>query len=152
MNKRDESANHPIAKGDPGPPMLQRLNPESVSAPFSRYSHAVIAPQGYRWLHISGQVGCDRSRKIAQGFDAQAELALGNLIACIHAAGFDLEDLVKVTVLLTRASDVAAYRQIRDRMLGHVEPASTLMIVAGLAAPELLIEVEGVAARAAESA
>jgi 2-iminobutanoate/2-iminopropanoate deaminase len=150
MNKRDKSANHRIAKGDLGQPMLQRLNPASVSAPFSRYSHAVIAPQGYRWLYISGQVGCDRDRKIAQGFEAQAELAFGNLIACIRAADFDVEDLVKVTVLLTRGSDIAAYRQIRDRMLGAVEPASTLMIVAGLASPDWLIEVEGVAARPAE--
>lgn len=131
--------------------MLQRLNPATVSAPFSRYSHAVIAPQGYRWLYVSGQVGCDRDRNIARGFEAQAELALGNLIACIRAAGFDPEDLVKVTVLLTRAGDIGAYRRIRDRVLGPVEPASTLMIVAGLAAPELLIEIEGVAARAAEN-
>jgi enamine deaminase RidA (YjgF/YER057c/UK114 family) len=130
--------------------MLQRLNPASVSAPFSRYSHAVIAPQGYRWLYISGQVGADRDRNIPDGFEAQAELAFQNLIACIRASGFDLEDLVKVTVLLTRAADVAAYRRIRERMLGNVAPASTLMIVAGLAAPELLVEVEGVAARAAE--
>ncbi len=131
--------------------MLQRLNPATVSAPFSRYSHAVIAPQGYRWLYVSGQVGCDRDRNIGRGFEVQAELALGNLIACIRAAGFDPEDLVKVTVLLTRAGDIGAYRRIRDRLLGPVEPASTLMIVAGLAAPELLIEIEGVAARAAEN-
>ena len=131
--------------------MLQRLNPADVSAPFSRYSHAVVVPHGYRWLYVSGQVGADRDRKIAEGFEAQAELAFGNLIACIRASGFEVSDLVKITVLLTRASDVAAYRRIRDRMLGNVEPASTLMIVAGLAAPELLFEVEGVAARAAES-
>jgi enamine deaminase RidA (YjgF/YER057c/UK114 family) len=131
--------------------MLQRLNPASVSAPFSRYSHAVIAPEGYRWLYISGQVGADRDRKIPEDFESQAELAFQNLIACIRESGFDPQDLVKVTVLLTRASDVAAYRQIRDRMLGSVAPASTLMIVAGLAAPELLVEVEGVAARPAES-
>ena len=130
--------------------MLQRLNPASVSAPFSRYSHAVIAPEGYRGLYISGQVGADRDRKITAAFEAQAELAFQNLIACIRESGFDLQDLVKVTVLLTRASDVAAYRQLRDRMLGTVAPASTLMIVAGLAAPELLVEVEGVAARPAE--
>ena len=131
--------------------MLQRLNPKEVSAPFSRYSHAVSVPHGYRWLYVSGQVGADVNRKIAEGFEAQAELAFGNLIACIRASGFDVPDLVKITVLLTRASDVAAYRRIRDRVLGSVEPASTLMIVAGLAAPELLFEVEGVAARAAES-
>ena len=131
--------------------MLQRLNPASVSAPFSRYSHAVIAPEGYRWLYISGQVGADRDRKIPKDFEAQAELAFQNLIACIRESGFDLQDLVKVTVLLMRAGDIAAYRQVRDRMLGTVAPASTLMIVAGLAAPELLVEVEGVAARPAES-
>src|SRR6185312_14812077 len=130
--------------------MLQRLNPASVSAPFSRYSHAVSVPQGYRWLYVSGRVGADRERKIANGFEAQAELAWSNLIACIKAADFAVEDLVKVTVLLTRASDIPTSRLVRDRMLGPVEPASTLMIVAGLAAPELLIEVEGVAARAAE--
>jgi enamine deaminase RidA (YjgF/YER057c/UK114 family) len=130
--------------------MLQRLNPASVSAPFSRYSHAVVAPQGYRWLYISGQVGADRDHTIAQGFEAQAELAWKNLVACIMAAGFATQDLVKVTILLTRASDIAASRQIRDRILGPVEPASTLMIVAGLATPELLVEVEGICARPAE--
>ncbi len=150
MDKRIESANHADAKGDRAA-MLQRLNPASVSAPFSRYSHAVSVPQGYRWLYISGQVGCDRDRKIASGFEAQAELAWSNLIAIIKAADFSVQDLVKVTVLLTRASDIAASRIIRDRMLGAVEPASTLMIVAGLAAPEMLVEIEGVAARAAES-
>jgi 2-iminobutanoate/2-iminopropanoate deaminase len=129
--------------------MLQRLNPASAPAPFSRYSQAVAAPQGYRWLYVSGQVGCDRERRIADGFEAQAELAWINLINIINAAGFEVADLVKVTLLLTRASDIAASRQIRDRMLGPVEPASTLMVVAGLASPELLFEVEGVAARAA---
>jgi len=131
--------------------MLQRLNPASVSAPFSRYSHAVVAPQGYRWLYVSGQVGCDRDGKVADGFERQAELAFGNVIACIEASGFERQDLVKITVLLTRTSDVAAYRQARDRILGQVAPACTMMIVAGLAAPDLLIEVEGVAARAADN-
>ena len=151
MDKWDESANHRVRKGTRAT-MLQRLNPASVSPPFSRYSHAVAAPQGYRWLHISGQVGADRDRKIANGFEAQAELAWSNLIACIKAAGFAVQDLVKVTILLTRASDIAASRQVRDRMLGSVEPASTMMIVAGLAAPDLLIEVDGIAARPAEAA
>lgn len=132
--------------------MLQRLNPASVPAPFSRYSHAVAVPQDYSWLYISGQVGADRERKIPAGFEAQAELAFQNLVACVRESGFDLQDLVKVTVLLTRAADIPAYRQIRDRMLGNVAPASTLMVVAALAAPELLVEVEGIAAKPGESA
>lgn len=129
--------------------MLQRLNPPNAPAPFSRYSQAVVAPEGCRWLHISGQVGCDRDRNIPEGFEAQAELAWKNLLDILKAAGFAPEDLVKVTLLLTDAKDVPASRVIRDRMLGPVEPASTLMIVAGLAAPALRFEVEAIAARPA---
>jgi enamine deaminase RidA (YjgF/YER057c/UK114 family) len=140
-----------LPKGDQET-MLQRLNPPSAPAPFSRYSQAVAAPEGFRWLHISGQVGCDRDRNIPDGFEAQAELAWGNLLGILGAAGYAPEDLVKVTLLLTDAKDVPASRAIRDRMLGPVEPASTLMIVAGLAAPALRFEVEAVAARAAAPA
>lgn len=129
--------------------MLQRLNPSSAPAPFSRYSQAVVAPEGYRWLHISGQVGCDRDRNIPAGFAPQAELAWGNLLGILKESGFEPGDLVKVTQLLTDAKDVPASRTIRDRMLGSVEPASTLMIVAGLAAPALCFEVEAIAARPA---
>lgn len=127
--------------------MLQRLNPASAPAPFSRYSQAVIAPQGYRWLHVSGQVGCDKNGKAAVGFEAQADLAWSNVINIVKASGFAVEDIVKVTVLLTRQSDVVASRGARDRALGAVEAASTLMIVAGLASPDWLVEVEAIAAR-----
>lgn len=129
--------------------MLERLNPPTAPKPFSRYSQAVKASRECEWLHISGQVGCDRERNIAEGFEAQAELAWSNLLGILKSAGFGVEDLVKVTVLLTRPQDVPASRAIRDRVLGSVEPASTLMIVSGLASPALLFEVEGVAARSA---
>ena len=127
--------------------MLQRLNPASAPAPFSRYSQAVIAPQGYRWLHVSGQVGCDKNGKAVAGFEAQADLAWSNVINIVKESGFAVEDIVKVTVMLTRQSDVVASRGARDRALGSVEAASTLMIVAGLASPDWLIEVEAIAAR-----
>jgi 2-iminobutanoate/2-iminopropanoate deaminase len=131
--------------------MLERLNPSTAPKPFSRYSQAVKAPHNFEWLYISGQVGCDRERNIAEGFEAQAELAWSNLASILKSAGFGVEELVKVTVLLTRAEDVPASRVARDRVLGGAEPASTLMIVAGLASPAMLIEVEGVAARSARS-
>jgi len=128
--------------------MLNFLNPPSAPPPFSRYSQMVAAPAGCRWLHVSGQVGCDRQHRTAEGFKAQAELAWGNLIACLEADGMSVHDLVKVNVILTRAGDVAASRAIRDRMLAGAQPASTLIVVQALAAPDWLIEVEGIAAQA----
>ena len=129
--------------------MLNFLNPPSAPPPFSRYSQMVSAPENYRWLYISGQVGCDREHKTAQGFAAQAELAWRNLAACLEADGMTVQDLVKVNVMLTRASDVPASRLARDKILGGAQPASTLIVVSSLANPEWLIEVEGIAARAA---
>jgi 2-iminobutanoate/2-iminopropanoate deaminase len=128
--------------------MLQFMNPEQAPPPFSFYSQMVTAPANYRWLHISGQVGCDREQRIGQGFEAQAELAWNNVLACLRAGGMDNGDLVKVNVILTRASDVAASRIMRDRMLAGARPASTLIVVSALAHPDLLIEVEAIAAKA----
>jgi 2-iminobutanoate/2-iminopropanoate deaminase len=129
--------------------MLNFLNPPSVPPSFSRYSQMVSAPANFRWLYISGQVGCDRQHRIADGFAAQAELAWANLVACLEADGMTVQDLVKVNVFLTRAGDLAASRIARDKVLGGAQPASTLVVVSALANPDLLIEVEGVAARPA---
>jgi enamine deaminase RidA (YjgF/YER057c/UK114 family) len=43
-------------------------------------------------------------------------------------------------------ADVALFRDVRDRTLGAAKPASTLIIVAGLARPEYLVEIEAIAA------
>ncbi len=128
--------------------MLQFMNPPAAPAPFSRYSQAVSAPEGYRWLHISGQVGCGLDHRLADGFAAQAALAWRNLISILEADGMTVQDLVKVNVFLTRAADVPASRIARDQALQGAAPASTLLVISGLAHPDMLIEVEGIAARA----
>jgi enamine deaminase RidA (YjgF/YER057c/UK114 family) len=58
-------------------------------------------------------------------------------------------DLVRLTVYLTDGSpgSVATYRERRDAWIGDAPaPAMTLLIVAGLAAPAFLVEVDAVAA------
>ena len=126
--------------------MLKRYNPSTITAPFSRYSHGVEGPGSARWLHISGQVGVAPDGQIAQGAEAQMEQAWRNIFAILESAGMTRQDLVKVTVYLTRTEDIGRYRDVRDRMLQGAEPASTLLIVAGLASPDWLVEIEAVAA------
>jgi hypothetical protein len=60
----------------------------------------------------------------------------------------DVGDIVKVNQFLTRTADIAASREIRDEMLDGHAPTSTLLIVAGLAHPALLVEIEVIAAKA----
>lgn len=127
--------------------MLDHLNPETAPAPFSRYSQAIRVPENYRWLYISGQVGCDLNQRLAPDFQGQATLAWQNVVAVLTAGGMSVHDLVKVTILLTRAGNVAASRVACDQALQGAAPASTLMVLAGLAHPEMLIEIEAIAAK-----
>jgi 2-iminobutanoate/2-iminopropanoate deaminase len=126
--------------------MLVRHNPGAVAPSFSRYSQAVEAPAPARWLYVSGQVGVSPDEAMAEGAAAQIEAAWRNVLAVLGAAGMGAPDLVKVTAYLTRPEDTGLYRQIRDRMLGGAEPASTLIVVAGLADPNWLVEIEAIAA------
>ena len=121
-----------------------------IAPPFSNYSHAAEAGGDQRWLHISGQVGVTSYGELLEGFKAQAAQAWLNIEAVLDSAGMSVEDIVKVTMLLTRRSDLAASRTIRDAALRGGRPASTLFVVAGLADERWLIEIEAVAAASSE--
>ncbi len=60
----------------------------------------------------------------------------------------DITDIVKTNIFLTRAIDVPASRPIREEALKGHAAASTLLIISALAHPDLLIEVELIAAKA----
>ncbi|MEM7252997.1 MAG: RidA family protein [Pseudomonadota bacterium] len=128
--------------------MNDTQNPTTVHPPLGRYSHTVSVPVGARWLAVAGQVGIARNGQVAKGIEKQAERAFRNVVACLRAGGMNTADLVKLTVFITDPRYVDAYREARQKVLGDaVAPASTLLVVAGLASPDLLIEVEGWAAK-----
>ena len=123
-------------------------NPDAVHKPAGPYHHTVLVSENARWLAISGQVGMDREGNIASGVRAQSEQVFHNIAACLEANGMQKEDLVKVTVYLTDARFLVDYRAARSAVFGDdIQPASTLVIVAGLASPDFLVEVEAWAAQ-----
>jgi 2-iminobutanoate/2-iminopropanoate deaminase len=125
-----------------------KRNPPRIAPPGGRYTHGVEVPAGARMLYISGQVGAGADGKVPSEFGAQVENCWRNLMAILADAGMGLEDLVKVTIFLTRPEHVAAYREARDRIIGDHRPASTLVVISALADPGFLCEVEAVAAKA----
>ena len=125
---------------------IQHVNPPTITAPFSRYSQGVIVKLPARWLYVSGQVGMTLSGVLPDSFEEQARNAWRNVFGLLEASEMSVANLVKVTAYLTRAGDVGQYRTVRDSMLGKVSTASTLVVVAGLPDPRLLIEIEAVAA------
>jgi enamine deaminase RidA (YjgF/YER057c/UK114 family) len=130
--------------------MLKRHNPPAVHAPVGKYSHAVEARPGGRWVFISGQVGIRKDGSIAAGAEAQCEQAWNNVIAALGAVGMGANDIVKLNAYVTRPDVVPSYRAARDRIVGTApSPASTLVVVAALVDPALLVEIECVAAKEA---
>jgi 2-iminobutanoate/2-iminopropanoate deaminase len=125
---------------------LQRLNPDTVPPP-GMYSQGVVAPADGRWLHIAGQIGVRRDGSSPADFQGQAQIAWENIVAVLAAAGMDVGDLVKVNTYLVDRSHLPQFSPIRARILGEARPASTLLIVAALGRPELLVEIEAVACR-----
>lgn len=124
------------------------FNVPTIAPPFSAYAHGVEVPPGARWLQVSGQVGVAPDGVLAKGFDNQARRSLANLEAVLAQADMDWGDAVLLTTFLVRSEDVGAWRIIREMALGDARPASTLLIVSGLASPDWLIEVELLAAKA----
>ena len=123
-------------------------NPAEIAPPIGAYSHGIEVPAGARTLHISGQVGITPEGKVAAGIEGQTEAALNNILGILKAAGMSVEDLVKMTTFLIDANDIAKVRAARMRVLGSQRPASTLLVISRLAAPEYLIEIEATAAKA----
>ena len=127
--------------------MLTRINPKTIAPPLSTYSMGTEVPPNARWLYVAGQLGIRPDGTLAQGAAAQAEQAIRNVLAVLAEARMGPENLVKVQIYLTRQEDRAAYLEARNRLIGEaVRPASTLIVVAGLARPEYLFEIDAVAA------
>ena len=128
--------------------MNQFVNPKSVHKPLGVYSHTVAIPRDAALLFIAGQVGMDAKGKLLDGIRRQAEQAYRNILACLKENGMRKQDLVKMTVFLTDPRHVDAYRAARKKIIGDATaPAATLLIVDGLASPDMLIEVEAMAAK-----
>jgi enamine deaminase RidA (YjgF/YER057c/UK114 family) len=125
---------------------LTFVNPPGAPAPVGRYHHAAIVPAGMRLVEISGQVGVRADGSVVEDPAGQIEQAFANLLAVLAGVGAGAEHIVKMTVFLTDAALIGAMREKRGAALGAAMPASTLLIVAGLAAPAYVVEVEATAA------
>ncbi len=100
-------------------------------------------------LFISGIPGFDDNGQRPEGFEAQVGFVVKNIRRILDEAGATVQNLVKVNVLLTRASDVATMNRLYAEAFGPAPyPARTTCVVQALPDPKMLIEIEGVASLA----
>ena len=58
----------------------------------------------------------------------------------------DLSHVIKLNAYVTAREHLRPYMDVRNALFGEPYPASTLMIVTGFARPELVVEIEAIAA------
>lgn len=127
--------------------MIRSFNPKSVAPPAASYTHVYEIPGNTRLLLLSGQVGTRPDGTVPGSIDEQAECAWSNIRNCLEEGGMGISDIVKITSYVTRPEHFAKVNPIRARFLGDHKPASTSLCIQALARPELMVEVEVIAAR-----
>jgi enamine deaminase RidA (YjgF/YER057c/UK114 family) len=126
---------------------IEFASPNTLSAPAG-YSHAVSLPAAGRLVWTSGQVpiAADGTEAPAGDWDAQAQLTFENLGHALAAGGARWADVVKLTLYVVDLGGLPTIRAVRDEFVDvQRPPTSSLVQVAGLILPELLLEVEAVA-------
>ena len=126
---------------------MKRTNPPALSKPTG-YTHIVEVTGPGKTIYIAGQIALDKDGNLVGAGDmkAQAEQVFKNLEAALAAAGAKFSDVVKMNTYVTDMEKAPAVREVRARYFGEITPASTLVQVVKLARPELMLEIEVIAA------
>ena len=122
------------------------IQPKTLNDPRPRYSHAILN-QGGKLLFIAGQTASDKDGNVVGKGDivAQTEQVFTNLKTVLKAAGGTIEDLVMTTTYIVGREYREGYNEVRSKQYKKNPPTSTLVIVSGLAHPDYLIEIAGIA-------
>lgn len=122
------------------------INPEGMHT-NPAFSWVVRVPAGYDTIYVGGQngVGPD-GQLVGPGVGEQTRQAMENVQACLKAAGAELSDVVKWTVLVVEGSSAEEGFAAVGPYIPQPPPAITAGFVSSLAVPGALVEIEAVAA------
>ena len=119
----------------------QNISGTSPWEPRAGYSRAVrIGPH----VWVAGTTATDQDGELVGVGDAaaQARQAFANVSRALESAGARLDQVVRTRLYVTRIEDAAAVAAAHGALFGSIRPASTLVAVSALVAPEMLVEVE----------
>lgn len=131
---------------------VQLLSPENLMQPVP-YHHVAIGT-GSRQVHVAGQIARDaQARPVAPGdLAGQVAQALRNTGAGLAAAGADFHDVVRLTFYVTQWAPekagefMSGVESVADELgMPRPLPPSSLIGVAYLFEPDVLVEVEAIA-------
>lgn len=128
--------------------VVRYLNPETLHR-NPAFTQAVVVSGTARTIYVGGQNAIDAAGNLVGKGDigTQAEQVFRNLEAALAAAGAGLEHVVKWGIYVVQGQPLHPGFQAFQRVWGQRPnpPTITAVIVAGLANPEFLVEVDAIA-------
>ncbi len=117
----------------------QRISSGSPFEPTIGFSRAVRV--GERVV-VSGTGPVVRGGRCPEGAGPQARRCFEIIGAALAEAGASLDDVVRTRMYVTSAEDADEVGAVHGALLGHVRPAATMVVVAGLLDPAWKVEIE----------
>ncbi|MGA2395007.1 MAG: RidA family protein [Candidatus Lustribacter sp.] len=125
--------------------LLKRVrSPEVPEPPPGSFSQCLVAGE---LIFVSGQIARDADGRIEGDGSmlSQATIALGKIKALLEAAGASMDDVARLNVYVTDITKRVEIGEARRKFFDGDFPASTLVQVAALVEPGLLVEIEATA-------